>query len=750
GSVNEGSLSITCEVDISDVLDPTDDTIYRALAGGVTAARILHGSANAIGGRHEVIKLKWGRRPEELKFPGAKEGVKFALGENPKQSNGGGGTRFPDSRMGVEALYYRAFTRAREYAQEWKAYEALQAAGKDPMPPRRDVRLDALRGILEGTIDVHSHCYRADEILMLLRVSESYGFQIKTLQHVLEGYKVAFEMAAAGVGGSTFGDWWAYKIEAYDAIPQNATLLDAAGVVASVNSDDAEMGRRLYGEAAKSIRYGGMDRVRALDLVTLNSAKQLGIDARTGSIEIGKDADLVLLNGDPLSSLARVEWTMVDGEIEFQRRDVFDLEKNPPAVATLGAETAADSIWKADGGETVALTGGTIHPVTAAAIEGATLLLQDGRIVAIGKGIAIPADARVVDVTGRHLWPGIIALDTPLGLFEIGSVAGTDDQAEIGGNQPDLRASAALNADSAHIAVTRANGVTRSQTSPQAGGPMMGQSCVIKLAGETWEEMLTLDRDMLHITYPRAPNVAKEKKKADDEKLLEKTFEAAREYARLSDEATRLGTAPPLFDPRMAALAPYARGEKKIALHANNAQTILNALRFAKEQKLDVVLYGVSEGWKVVDALVREKRPLVIGPVLGLPSTPYDPYDAPYANAAVLARAGLAFAIESSDHENPRNVAFHAAMAAAYGLPHDEAVRAVTLYAARTLGLENQLGSLTVGKRGDVIVTEGDLLDIRARVDMVFIDGVQQSVKNRQTELYERYKARLERKRAKK
>jgi imidazolonepropionase-like amidohydrolase len=752
GSVNEGTLSITCDVDISDVIDSKDTTIYRALAGGVTSARILHGSANAIGGRHEVIKLKWGRRPSELVFPGAKEGVKFALGENPKQASSSNSSRFPDSRMGVEALYLRAFSRAREYADEWRAFETARAKGEDPMPPRRDLRLEALRGILDGTIDVHSHCYRADEILMLMNVSDQYGFQIKTLQHVLEGYKVAAEMAAHGVGGSTFGDWWAYKIEAYDAIPQNAALMEQAGVVASLNSDSDEMVRRLYLEAAKSVRYGGMDPVRALALVTLNSAIQLGVEARVGSIEVGKDADLVLLSGDPLSAASRVEWTMVDGEIEFQRRDAFELDQNPPAIRPFEETDAAAkaSLWKPTGGGTIALVGGTLHPVSAPDIADGTLLLQDGHIVAMGKQIPIPADARVVDVRGRHVWPGLIALDTPLGLFEIGSVAGTDDLADIGGNQPDLRASASLNADSAHIAVTRANGVTRSQTAPQGGGPLMGQSCVVRLGGETWEEMLMLDRDMLHLAYPRAQNTAKEKKKSDEEKALEKLFAEAREYARIGQEAAERGSPPPLFDPRLAALAPYAKGEQRIALHAANAQTILNALRFAKEQKLDVVMYGVAEGWKVVDAMVTEQRPVVVGPVLALPSSPYDPYEAAFANAAVLSRAGLQVAIESSDNENPRNVAFHAAMAQAFGLPHDEAVRAVTLYAARTLGLDKELGSLSVGKRGDVIVSDGDLLDIRARIELVFIDGVQQSMKNRQSDLYERYKARLERRQTKK
>lgn len=745
GSVNEGTLSITCDVDISDVIDPRDLTIYRALAGGVTAARILHGSANAIGGRHEVIKLKWGRRPAQLRFPDAPEGVKFALGENPKQSNGGGSGRFPDSRMGVEALFERTFERAAEYAAEWRAFEQAKAAGKDPMPPRRDVRLEVLSGILDGSVAVHSHCYRADEILMLLRTAERFGIRVKTLQHVLEGFKVASEIAAHGAGGSTFGDWWAYKIEAFDAIPQNAALMESAGVLASLNSDSDEMVRRLHGEAAKSIRYAGMDPVRALALVTLNSAKQLDVDARVGSIEVGKDADMALFNGDPLSSLSRVEWTMVDGEIEFQRRDAFELDTRPPTVRELPAESNA-SIWNAQGGGTIALVGGTLHPISSPPIEGGTLLLQDGKIAALGIDVPIPSDARVVDVKGQHVWPGVIALDTPLGLFEIGSVAGTDDQAEIGGNQPDLRAAASVNADSAHIAVTRANGVTRSQTSPQGGGPIMGQSCVVRLCGDTWEEMLTLDRDMLHVAYPRMGNTAKEKKKSDDEKALDKLFDAAREHARLIEEAQRLGIAPPPYDGRLEALAPFARGEKRVALHASNAQTILNALRFAKEQKLDAVLYGVSEGWKVVDALAREGHPVVVGPVLALPADDTDPYDAAFANAAVLSRAGLQVAIESADAENPRNAVFHAAMAAAFGLPREEALRSVTLYAAKTLGLESELGSLSVGKRGDVIVTRGDLLDIRASVELVFIDGVQQSLRNHQSELYEKAKARLARK----
>jgi imidazolonepropionase-like amidohydrolase len=744
--VNEGSLSITAECDISDALDCEDVNLYRAAAGGVTAARLLHGSANTIGGRHEVIKIRYGKSNDELVFQGAPEGVKFALGENVKRSNGGGNnSRFPASRMGVESLLQRAFTRAREYQREWAEFEAARARGEDPAPPRKDIRLDALVGILGSTIEVHSHCYRADEIVMLLRTAEQFGFRVKTLQHVLEGYKVAHEIAAHGAGPSTFSDWWAYKVEAYDAIPFNATMLDQAGALTSLNSDSDELMRHLYTDAAKSIRYGGLDPVRALALVTLNPAKQLGIDKWTGSIEVGKDADLVLHSADPLSCYARVEWTMVDGEVVFQRRDAFELDTRPAPLTPLEEPRKDPALGELAGRDAVAIVGGTLHPVTSPDIENGVLLLSDGRIVAMGAGLAIPSGARVVDATGKHVWPGVIALDTNLGLYEIGSVQATRDEREIGGNQPDVRAAASLSADSAHIGVTRFNGVTRAQTSPQSGGPIRGQSCVIRLTGDTWEELLHVDRDMLHLSFPTTSNLAKEKKEADAVKELRKLFAEAREYARVVEAAGAQESLKPLYDPRLEALAPFASGKKRVAVHASNAQTVLFALKFIQEEKLDALLVGVTEGWKVVDALAASKVPVVVSGTLLLPNSDFDPYDAMYANPAVLHRAGVPFAISSGADENVRNVVFHASMAAAFGLPREEALRSITIYAARTLGLEQELGSLAPGKLADVVVTDGDLLEHSTHVEYVFIDGRQQSLENRQTQLYDKYRARLER-----
>lgn len=747
GGVNEGSVSISAEVSIEDVVDPKDISIWRALGGGVTTARLLHGSANTIGGQDEVIKLKWGRSADELRFPTGPRGIKFALGENPKRSNGGGwGSRFPSTRMGVEAVLERAFARAREYQAEWEAYTLAQQRGEDPAPPRRDLRLEALAGILKRDILVHSHCYRADEILMLIRVAQRYGFAIATLQHVLEAYKVAPEMAAAGIAGSTFSDWWAYKVEAYDGIPQNAALMDEAGISSSLNSDSDEMMRHLYHEAAKSVRYAGMDRVRALRLVTQNAAQQLGIGDRVGSIEVGKDADLVLLNGDPLSSYARVVWTMVDGEIEFQRRDAFGLDANPPAIRQLdlpAIEPAAAA--PAAAGELVAITNAILHPVRAPQIENGTVLIQGGKIQAMGSDIEIPAGARVVDAAGRHVYPGLIALYTNIGMTEIGSVPATDDQSERGGNQPDLRTSTAIHADSAHIAVTRTNGVTRAQVAPRGGGPLLGQSAVMQLDGSHWEELIRVDRDMLHVRFPTAPNETKDKERklSEGAKELKKLFAEAREYGRLVDLAATEPAARPEYEPRLEALVPYVRGQKTLALHADNAQTILDALRFAKEESLQVVIYGASEGWKVADVLAQEGRSVVVGPVLALPSSREDPYDAAYANAAVMARAGVKLAIMTADDENPRNLAFHAAMAASFGLPREEALRAITLYPAQILGMDSEVGSLAPGMIADLIITSGDVLELATTVDYVFIQGRQQDLSNRQSELYERYRQRM-------
>ena len=339
-SINEGSVSVSSIVNMAEILSPEDVDIYRDLAGGVTSANILHGSANSIGGQTLVIKLRWGQPAAKLPFEGAMPGIKFALGENPKRSNfsvPGQPRRYPATRMGVEETIRGAFNEARDYKKNWDDYNKRAAAGeKNLIPPRRDLRLEPLVEVLDGKRYVHSHCYREDEILMLLRVAKEFGFKVRTFQHVLEGYKVADELAAAGVGASTFSDWWAYKVEAYDAIPYNAALMTRRGVVVSINSDDAEEATHLNQEAAKSMKFGGLTHDEALKMVTINPAMQLGIDKRVGTIDVGKDADLAIYNHDPLSAYAVVQKTLIDGRVYFDlQRDIAErpaLEKEKKAL----------------------------------------------------------------------------------------------------------------------------------------------------------------------------------------------------------------------------------------------------------------------------------------------------------------------------------------------------------------------------------------------------------------------------------
>ena len=316
GGINEPTQAITAEVRIGDYIDSDDITIYRQLAGGVTGANILHGSANPIGGQNQVIKLRWGASGEQMKFAEAPPGIKFALGENVKQSNWERPTnRYPQSRMGVEQIIRDAFNAARDYATAHERWNMMRQG----LPPRRDLELEALTEVVQGKRWIHCHSYRQDEILALIRVCDEHKITIGSLQHILEGYKVADAMAKHGATGSSFSDWWAYKIEVIDAIPYNGALMHRAGVVVSFNSDDGELGRHLNHEAGKAVKYGGVPRDEALKFVTLNPAKQLRIDQWVGSLEAGKHADFVVWSGDPLSPRSRCEQTWIDGRKYFDR-----------------------------------------------------------------------------------------------------------------------------------------------------------------------------------------------------------------------------------------------------------------------------------------------------------------------------------------------------------------------------------------------------------------------------------------------
>ena len=336
-SINEGGQSVTSEVRIADNLNPDDINIYRQLSGGVTSSHILHGSANTIGGQTQMIKLRWGANDEKLKFEGSDGFIKFALGENVKRSSSSqGNNRFPDTRMGVEQVLEDAFTRAKDYEKAIAAASAQPAVkvkkgvapAVDPYTTvRRDLELEALVEILNKQRFITCHSYVQSEINAALKVGDKLGFKFNTFTHILEGYKVADKMKAHGAAASTFSDWWNYKMEVVDAIPYNATIMSKVGLNVAINSDDAEMARRLNQEAAKSIKFGGMSEEDALKMVTLNPAKMLHIDQKVGSIKVGKDADLVLWSDNPLSIYAKAEKTLVDGIVYFDRAADIEMRK---------------------------------------------------------------------------------------------------------------------------------------------------------------------------------------------------------------------------------------------------------------------------------------------------------------------------------------------------------------------------------------------------------------------------------------
>ncbi len=537
-AVNEGTNIVTAECRIQDVINPEDVNIYRQLAGGTTCANLLHGSANAIGGQNQIVKWRWGQNADGLVFAAAPKGIKFALGENPTQSNfDHDNPRYPYSRMGVERVIRESFTLARNYQSEEKAYRD----GKQPLPPRRDLRMDALVEVLEGKRKVHCHSYRQDEILAMIRVADEFGFHIATFQHVMEGYKVADEIAKHGAGGSTFSDWWAYKFEVRDAIQYNGALMSERGVVTSFNSDDSELARRLNLEAAKAVHWGGLTPQEAIRFVTINPAKQLGIDAYVGSLEKGKDADLVVWSGDPLSSLTICEKTFVDGKLYFDRaadlaaRPALEAEKKrlldaekpekakkpivggavsalasapaPPSPAPIGAKTATApfaSGYAAADGKVAAIVGATVHPLTGPDIPGGVVLMRGGKIIAVGtrESVPIPTDATVTDAAGLHVYPGMFDADTELGLREIDSVRETIDDTEIGDFNPELRAVVAVNPDTDLLPEARANGVLSVVSAP-AGGTIAGQGAVLALNGWTWEEMAIDPSFGMYLQFPR-------------------------------------------------------------------------------------------------------------------------------------------------------------------------------------------------------------------------------------------------------
>lgn len=795
-STNEGGTTVSSMTNVMDVLDPNDVDIYRDLAGGLTVASVFHGSANPIGGTNTVIKLRWGKaRAEELVFDAALPGLKFALGENPKDMRQLGQTgprRYPVTRPGVEFVIRDAFTRARAYQRDWREYERRCKAGEKAVAPRRDLQIEPLVEVLEGRRLAHVHAYRADEMLMMLRLAEEFGFKVATFEHGLEGYKLARELAAHGAGVGTFSDWWGYKIEAIDAIPYNAAIMMRAGVVVSINSDSAEHARRLNSEAAKMMKWGGLTEDQALALVTINPARQLKIDKRVGSIEAGKDADLVLWSHHPLSSYAIVERTYVDGTLYYEREAdlarVAGVEKEKAALVAAEAKDGASSSKGADGsgpakeaGRTGA-TGGArppvaapdeadlarlaprmspgflakgvlaiinarIVPVTRPTIERGTIVVRDGRIEAVSESVAVPSGATVIDAAGGEVYPGWINARTTLGLAEPGA-RGYEDTAEMLDYNPQLRTVVAYHNDSEAIPVARANGVTTVAVFP-SGGLLGGQVPVMNLDGWTWEES-TL-KPIAGISF-QFPGVGARRMAYGAAPAPERAYEELRKerdarldaLARLLDEARAYAAAGPgrERDWVLEALVPVVQRRVPLFTTAPREQDIREAVAFAERVHVRIVIASGPEAALAAPLLKEKEVPVILGPVLTLPPREDQFHAASYQAAGELARAGVRFAFATADNANVRQLPWQAAISVAWGLPREQALRALTIDAAEILGVSGEVGSLEPGKVANLLVARGDPLEARTEITHVIVNGREVDLDNKHLSLYERYQKR--------
>jgi len=768
-ATNEGTDSITAEVRIQDVLDPSNKNVWQALAGGETTGMALHGSANCVGGQSCVVKLKYGRLPDEVIVPDAPRMIKFALGENVTRSGQATSTRFPKTRMGQQAVYRRAFTEARQYMATWDAWEK---GGKQGPSPRVDLRLEALADILRGKIWVQCHSYRADEMLMMVRLSQEFEFKIGALQHALEAYKIAPELAKAGIGVSMFVDSWSFKIEGYDAIPYNAFICTKAGVNVSINTDGVSGLPSLAIDAAKVMRYGGLSEDQALAMLTINPAKELGVDHRVGSLEVGKDGDVVIWDGHPLSVYSRVSMTLIEGEPYFERRDAFAVN----AVSTLKTKLDANhhrEPLNIREGKLYAITGATIYPVSGPKIEGGTIVLRDGKIESVGKSVSIPSGAIRVNGKGLSVFPGFIDAGNSIGLAEVDPIGQMNDDTELGTFQPDLVARVSVQCQSEHMPVARMGGVLVSLTRP-SGGTISGQASVIRNYGHTTEE-IDFGKSMLAVTFPGGGGgfggfPGDEIDGCDDlrtgyEDMLGGAVQgfgggggggASQDelegyVKRASDYAAKKATDPTIkVDLAMEAMIPYVTGKAPVLLRVRNAQSIRDAVAFADKYGLKAVLSGAPDAWKEAPLLKSKKIPVLIEPAgkstlsANSPANDYDPYDTTFALPYLLQKAGVQFAFQSNDNSGSFNLPVRVGQSCAYGFAWDDAIRSLTLSAAEILGIADETGSLDPGKRGDLVITDGDPFELTSNVVAVFVGGKPIPLESKFTRLRDQYLKRLE------
>lgn len=764
---NEIAGPISPEVQAADAFWPQDAAISRALAAGVTTAQILPGSANLIGGQAVTIRMLPGRSVHELKFPGAPTSVKMACGENPKRVYGKKGGPF--SRMGNGARLRIVFQQAKDYQRKWDRYEATisrwrndkkRQLAKKPQQPARNLQMEVLVDVLEGKKDVHWHCYRADDMVAMLNIADEFGFQIKAFHHAVEAYKIRDLLKLHQTAVVTWVNWWGFKAEATDAIPENAALLSEAGVLVSLHSDSPTVIQRYNHEGALAY-YRGRDIGVKLPLdegikvVTINAARILGIDKEVGSLEKGKRADLVLWDGDPMDVYARVSKAFIDGNEVYDRksgRRLTDFEVgmvSPPSIGTNdgtaltkaaipGASPTTKQMTNAPMLQaSLAFVGATIFPGDGPPLENATLLVHEDRIVAVGKNVAIPTAAKRIDAKGMVLTPGFIASETALGMVEIDLEAATNDKGVKDlAVRPALNAAHAINPESWSIPVTRIEGFTTALVRP-FGGIISGQWAAFDLYQPATAETIVQSPLAISAHFGQHGAHSARGSRALAQMRLEELFADARWLmdARNNKSDRKLSAS----RMQLRAIWPLLKRQMPLVVSANRAADIWRALAFAKKEKIRLVISGAAEGWKVARALAAAGVAVLISVDQNLPSS-FDTIDSRHDNAALLHAQGvqIIFHAPGASHD-ARSLRPLAGIAIAWGLAKQAALAALTANPARAFGLKD-IGRLAPGMRANIVLWNGDPFSLRSRVNTLLIGGKNVPLESRQTELRKRYR----------
>jgi imidazolonepropionase-like amidohydrolase len=742
---NEATNPVTSEVAAKDGFWPQDPGLRRAAAGGITSLLVLPGSANLIGGRGFPVKLHFGRTADEMRFPGAKDVLKMACGENPKRVYGRGQHKAPSTRMGNIAETRKAFAAARDYMDK---IDAWKAKGMHEPPPPRDLRLETLAEVMRGNILVQNHCYRADEMQEMIDLSHEFGYHIRAFHHAVEAYKLRDVLAREEIGVATWADWWGAKLEMWDGIPQNIGLLAEAGVHAHMHSDSEYGIQRLNQEAGKALsaaRAAGLKLSDddALKWLTINPAWIMGVDDVTGSLVPGKMADVVIWDRSPFSVYARAQRVYSDGVV------IYDVHTGAtvPSDFELGEplRTAAVQTPKPALVPQFASTSSELLPVedaTCTSIRNAVgldgkplqLTLRSGRIASEGAA----AGCRALDAQGRILAPGFIDPADTLGLVEVSLEDTGNDARWKFGEKPEthvhaaLRASDDLDVFSQLLPVARTGGVTSAVSLP-LGGIISGQAAWFSMDGETRKDPLAMGvrlgvNGKEELGGPHAAAIS----------MLRELLEDARDYGahkREYDENKQRHLSATRAD--LEALQPVLKGQVPLLVQADRASDLRATLALAKSFGAKVVFIGAAEGWLMAPELTG--TPVIVDASADLPAT-FDAIASRSDNAALLAAAGVKVMLSAmGDAHFARTLPLAAGNAVAFGLPYAEAVKAISSNVADAFGLD--AGKLRDGARADVVLWNGDPLETSSRAVAMWINGKQVPLTNRQTALFQKYRA---------